>query len=101
LQRKNMMAANYRHIGGGDNRLGRHYSRFFEDLAHGLPCRSITCSVKIVKRQVESAKTGYGRNLRQHEGRVGQVRQATTKACLDVAEEAHYLGAGKLVCLTA
>src|SRR5262249_54565472 len=28
LQRKNMMAANYRHIGGGENRLGRHYSRF-------------------------------------------------------------------------
>src|SRR5262249_35920860 len=24
-----MMAANYRHIGGGVNRLGRHYSRFF------------------------------------------------------------------------
>jgi ABC-type tungstate transport system permease subunit len=23
-----MMAANYRHIGGGENRLGRHYSRF-------------------------------------------------------------------------
>src|SRR5215467_5422838 len=23
-----MMAANYRHIGGGVNRLGRHYSRF-------------------------------------------------------------------------
>jgi hypothetical protein len=28
LQRKNMMAANYRHIGGRENRLGRHYSRF-------------------------------------------------------------------------
>jgi hypothetical protein len=28
LQRKNMMAANYRQIGGGVNRLGRHYSRF-------------------------------------------------------------------------
>src|SRR5438874_2234721 len=28
LQRKNMMAANYRHIGGSENRLGRHYSRF-------------------------------------------------------------------------
>jgi hypothetical protein len=28
LQRKNMMAANYRHIGGDENRLGRHYSRF-------------------------------------------------------------------------
>jgi hypothetical protein len=28
LQRKNMMAANYRHIAGGENRLGRHYSRF-------------------------------------------------------------------------
>jgi hypothetical protein len=28
LQRKNMTAANYRHIGGGENRLGRHYSRF-------------------------------------------------------------------------
>jgi transposase-like protein len=28
LQCKNMMAANYRHIGGGENRLGRHYSRF-------------------------------------------------------------------------
>src|SRR6266850_1240087 len=28
LQRKNMMAANYRHIGGGENRLGRHYNRF-------------------------------------------------------------------------
>ena len=25
-----MMAANYRHIGGGENRLGRHYSRFSE-----------------------------------------------------------------------
>src|SRR5215472_10686745 len=23
-----MMAANYRHIGGAENRLGRHYSRF-------------------------------------------------------------------------
>jgi hypothetical protein len=23
-----MMAANYQHIGGGENRLGRHYSRF-------------------------------------------------------------------------
>src|ERR1700720_1387151 len=28
LQRKNMMAANYRHIGGLENRLARHYSRF-------------------------------------------------------------------------
>jgi hypothetical protein len=28
LQRNNMMAANYRHIGGRENRLGRHYSRF-------------------------------------------------------------------------
>src|SRR5215469_16474702 len=28
LQRKNMMAANYRHIRGGENSLGRHYSRF-------------------------------------------------------------------------
>jgi hypothetical protein len=28
LKRKNMMAANYRHIGGQENRLGRHYSRF-------------------------------------------------------------------------
>jgi len=28
LQRKNMMAADYRHIGGLENRLGRHYSRF-------------------------------------------------------------------------
>src|SRR5262245_44490822 len=28
LQRKNMMAANYRHIGNRENRLGRHYSRF-------------------------------------------------------------------------
>jgi hypothetical protein len=28
LQRKNMMAANYQHIGGRENRLGRHYSRF-------------------------------------------------------------------------
>ena len=28
LQRKNMMTGNYRHIGGGENRLGRHYSRF-------------------------------------------------------------------------
>src|SRR5207302_10711667 len=28
LQRKNMMAANYRHIGDLENRLGRHYSRF-------------------------------------------------------------------------
>jgi hypothetical protein len=28
VQRKNMMAANYRHIGGLENRLGRHYSRF-------------------------------------------------------------------------
>jgi hypothetical protein len=24
LQRKNMMAANYQHIGGHENRLGRH-----------------------------------------------------------------------------
>jgi len=28
LQRRNMMAADYRHIGGVENRLGRHYSRF-------------------------------------------------------------------------
>jgi cytochrome c553 len=28
LQRKNMMAADYRHIGGLENRLGRHYTRF-------------------------------------------------------------------------
>jgi hypothetical protein len=28
MQRKNMMAANYRHIGGRENRLGRHYSGF-------------------------------------------------------------------------
>src|SRR5262249_37037880 len=28
------------------------------DLAHGLPWRSNTCSVKIAKRRVESAKTG-------------------------------------------
>src|SRR5689334_12725256 len=28
LQRRNMMAADYRHIGGRENRLGRHYSRF-------------------------------------------------------------------------
>jgi hypothetical protein len=28
LQRKNMMAANHQHIGGGENRLGRHHSQF-------------------------------------------------------------------------
>src|ERR1700730_19435407 len=38
-----MMAANYRHIGGGENRVGRHYSRFWTSgpaaplAAHHLP----------------------------------------------------------------
>ena len=53
-----MMAANYRSIGGLENRLGRHYSRFFGVLARGAPCRSITCPAKIAKPWVESAKLG-------------------------------------------
>jgi hypothetical protein len=51
------MAANYRHIGGLENRLGRHYSRFSAS-ARGTPCRSMTCPTKIPERQVESAKLG-------------------------------------------
>jgi hypothetical protein len=54
LKRRNMMTANYRHIGGRENSLGRHYSV----LAGLVPCLSITCRTKIAKRQVESAKSG-------------------------------------------
>src|SRR3954451_13327212 len=44
LQRKNMMAANHRHIGGGENRLVGTTADFL-GLAHGFSYRSITCSV--------------------------------------------------------
>jgi hypothetical protein len=47
----------YRHIGGGENRLGRLYSRF-SGLWLWPSCRAITCSAKIAERRVESAKTG-------------------------------------------
>jgi hypothetical protein len=44
LQRKNMMAANYRHIGGDENRLGRHYSRFSGiDPRRSLPINLLLC----------------------------------------------------------
>jgi len=46
------MAADYRHIGGRKNRLGRHYSRFSAFLARGAPCRSMTCPTKIPERRV-------------------------------------------------
>jgi len=44
LQRKNMMAANYQHIGGHENRLGRHYSRF-QRFGHPrpLPINHLLC----------------------------------------------------------
>jgi hypothetical protein len=48
------MAANYLHIGGPENSLGRHYSVF----AGSSPCLSITSGAKIPERPVESAKSG-------------------------------------------
>jgi hypothetical protein len=40
LQRKNMMTANYRLIGGLENRLARHYSRFsVEAGASAIACK--------------------------------------------------------------
>jgi hypothetical protein len=53
-----MMAANYRHIGGGENRLGRHYSRFWRISPTAFLADQSLAPVKIVKRQVESAKSG-------------------------------------------
>jgi hypothetical protein len=57
LQRKNMMTDDYRHIGGLENRLGRHYSRFRRFGPHGsLPINDLPS--KIPERRVESAKLG-------------------------------------------
>jgi hypothetical protein len=52
FERSNMMTVNFRHIGGRENSLGRHYSLF----AGHVPCLSITCGAKIVKRPVESGE---------------------------------------------
>jgi hypothetical protein len=56
LQRKNMMAANYRHIGGDENRLGRHYADF-----RGFGSRP---SLPINHLHCENRRT---------QGRIGQV----------------------------
>src|SRR5262249_19300752 len=58
LQRKNMMAANYRHIGGAENRLGRHYSRFSAFWPPAAFAGQSLALRKIVERKVESAKSG-------------------------------------------
>jgi hypothetical protein len=57
LQRKNMMAANIGILAAVRIDLVGTTADF-ADLAHAFRCRSITCSVKIAKRRVESAKTG-------------------------------------------
>src|SRR6516162_5507228 len=63
LQRKNMMAANYRHIGGGENRLGRHYSRFSAFCPpQPLPVNHLLC---------ENCRT---------QGRIGEVGLGSTLA---------------------
>jgi hypothetical protein len=59
-----MMAANYRHIGGRENRLGPALQPIFAVSAHDLHCRSITCSEKIAEREVKSAKLGSCRGQR-------------------------------------
>jgi hypothetical protein len=52
FERKNMMGANYRHIGAPENSLGRHYS-VFDPRA---PRFSITATTKFAEPAVESAK---------------------------------------------
>src|SRR5262249_15709259 len=53
-----MMAANYRHIGGAENRLGRHYSRFSAFWPPAAFAGQSLALRKIGDRKVESAKSG-------------------------------------------
>src|SRR6266850_8445869 len=77
-----MMAANYRHIGGLENRLGRHYSRFSASWpAAPLPLNHLP-----------------GEN-RQTMGRIGEVRLvrptvAPRLAACAVSDTHHQLNAG-------
>src|SRR6516165_8115075 len=60
-----MMAANYRHIGGGENRLGRHYSRFS---AFWPPAAPADQSLALRKSQ------NAGSNRRSRNKQFGRVR---------------------------
>src|SRR5215469_6128887 len=84
-----MMAANYRHIGGGENRLGRHYSRFSAFWPpQPLPVNHLLC---------ENCRT---------QGRIGEVGLAamlstlepprlTKKFHLDLAQPQEIRGCGR------
>src|SRR5437764_3514545 len=60
-----MMAADYRHIGGLENRLGRHYSRFRRfSPRHPLPINHLSCENS------------------EMQGRIGEVRLAPAQTPL-------------------
>ena len=58
FQRKNMMAANYGQIGGGENRLGWQYSRFLLFWPTSSVSDQSLALRKIAERRVEAAKSG-------------------------------------------
>src|SRR5215468_11284513 len=71
-----MMAANYRHIGGGENRLGRHYSRFA-----GIWPTSFLADQSLTLRKSQNAGSNRPsraneRKPRFHGGMLGQPFQS-------------------------
>src|SRR6516162_9986619 len=58
-----MMAANYRHIGGGENRLGRHYSRF-----SGIWPTSVLADQSLTLRNSQNPGSNRSSRLRPRQG---------------------------------
>src|SRR5262249_50867022 len=74
-----MMAANYRHIGGGENRLGRHYSRFA-----GIWPTSFLADQSLTLRKSQNA--GSNRPSRASKGGTVRLGKLRSGASLIVAE---------------
>src|SRR5258708_39256181 len=81
-----MMAANYRHIGGLENRLGRHYSRFSASwpaaplVAQSLAGENRQTMGRIGEVRLEPTKTKlveFGRFAQKHAGKRGRNRPET------------------------
>src|SRR5262249_55573781 len=62
-----MMAANYRHIGGGGNRLGRHYNRFSR-----IWLTTFLADQSLALRKSQNA--GSNRRSRVSVGKLGRLR---------------------------
>ena len=85
LQRKNMTAANYQHIGGHESRLGRHYSRFSTFWSPAaLPINDLLCENRRAQGRMGEVGLVAGRRLerlrRERDGRLAHAKGSNDRS---------------------